>query len=85
MTGEEAFWHASTNTPIDQPGTPAGTLPAIVSESCSFVDHVYRYLFEDGVTVHLNQQDVAECRGRSAWHFRNMLTEKYLAAREARS
>lgn len=82
MTGEEAYWHACTGTPIDAPGS-VGLVPPVVREFTSYVEGVYRYEFQDGIIVNLDAMEVARAR-YSAREFRNMLARKYFEAREAR-
>lgn len=85
LTGEDAYWHACSNTPIDGPDAWSREVPvpdAIFSDVDYGMDR-YVYTFTDGIRVRLDREIVralavgAEEVGRPA--LRELLRREYIA------
>lgn len=85
MTPEDAFWHATTNTPIDgQAPAPRVRIPDIVSHYFDAHHNEYIYVFEDGAVVKLYQDDVVNLdrrRSVAEVELRSLVQQRYLEAR----
>lgn len=81
MTPEEAYWHACSNTPIDEAPAPVPLLPQFKEHVDLATDRTI-FVFSDNVIVFGDNQEITRWfHHRDAQHFRDWLTLQYLEAR----